>query len=842
MNEWLALIRAVTLDAAIVGSPAVYPSAEAAELAVVTLSNRKIMTADASGAIRASMPLDLNPTTAAITAGGRIFAADVAGSIYCFQPDGKRLWKHERTGKAADFKVLIPAADSVFLSDSRGHLFAIGFDGKPRLELTATTYRVSAPALGDVNGDGVLDIVFGTEDQEILAVDARGRLLWSRKLRGRFGRALPVLHGSEVFVATPFVGPSPGVYVLDARTGAAKWQARSVLQSYHSTVITDVNGDGAPQLFYGDKNTRLFCYGLDGSKRWDVQLEGRGIFFAPAVAKGVIYQGARNGPLNVVGADGRILQSVAVPGGSNSAPVLVRWKGEDGWTLLQADGANAVRMFRTRAEPLPAGPARSLRGLGAGSMVRVTIENAKVRPSDPEPPTRAFAGQRIWRIANPWAQGTARSEPGPVRVRMLGNEYESAAIAIENLEDRAVDLRIEATGPVKIHEVPLVLPDRTEAPSEDVLPLLGEAGLVRLGAKETRKIWLTVHSRGLKPGGHRFLLRVGDLLSLRAPVEVPLEIAVSKVQLPDKRVYQHVNWLTIPGDPVQRQAVIEDAVEHGTNVLVASPSAHADVIRQLKGRVTFLIPGGIADDAALAKVTSDLRALGLDYADYALYLQDEPGLMGKDADFDKYVAMVRRVKQADPRVRIYANPAGGARSAILGPLDGLVDIWCPDLHLFRDEPLQLGALFRRAPHFWHFEAPADQRNLDPLGYYRMKPWVAFQLGMTGGGYWVYSSGTSFWFHDPARNTEYGTVYMTPRGPVTTKRWEAFRDGAEDFDLLWMARQVPTLRTLTDEAVAFVTRDQDQASDIARQLRTFAPDYFQWMEYRRRIIEALEKAL
>lgn len=52
--------------------------------------------------------------------------------------------------------------------------------------------------------------------------------------------------------------------------------------------------------------------------------------------------------------------------------------------------------------------------------------------------------------------------------------------------------------------------------------------------------------------------------------------------------------------------------------------------------------------------------------------------------------------------------------------------------------------------------------------------------------------------------------MTAARPVTTKRWEASRDGAEDFELLWMVRARNPASRLLAEAVAFVTANQEHA--------------------------------
>src|SRR5439155_7387998 len=223
----------------------------------------------------------------------------------------------------------------------------------------------------------------------------------------------------------------------------------------------------------------------------------------------------------------------------------------------------------------------------------------------------------------------------------------------------------------------------------------------------------------------------------------------------------------------------------------------------LRGRAFFLISGPVSvrwpanahpSAATQEKTFADtlrwyaehMRSLGCDYDDYAIYLQDEPGLLGRDSAFEAFVAQVKRFKAAEPRIQLYANPAGGARAELLRPLDGLIDVWAPDLHLVREQPEEVTKLFQRARHYWHYEAPGDQRTLDPLGFYRMKPWVAFQMGMTGGGYWVYSS-ADFWGTTPGVSDEYGSIYRTDKGPVTTKRWEASRDGIEDFELLWLLR-------------------------------------------------------
>ena len=51
------------------------------------------------------------------------------------------------------------------------------------------------------------------------------------------------------------------------------------------------------------------------------------------------------------------------------------------------------------------------------------------------------------------------------------------------------------------------------------------------------------------------------------------------------------------------------------------------------------------------------------------------------------------------------------------------------------------------------------------------------------------------------------------------------------------RAVDPIRAV-DDAVAFVTKNQEQASDIGRQLHPFRPDYDQWMTRRAALVDLL----
>jgi outer membrane protein assembly factor BamB len=1081
----------------VVGYPVPLLQGETTRAVLITLASGKVVLVGSQGEKLAMMSLDLPAACAAIVGDldGKgtpfIAAADVYGSVYGFDRQGHRLWKFRRQSKARDFRLLVCAdldgdgKQEVLFSDDRGTLICLDGRGRLRLEVKACIYRTSAPAIGDIYGDGRPEIILGTEAKDVFCLRADGELLWAAKLDGPVGRALPVIgnvspHGRpDIYIPSAFVSAAPGLSALNGATGAKRWKAPSTLQSYMSTAIADLNGDGKSKILFGDKNTQLYCLDRDGKRRWATQLDGRGIFFAPAIirlktsGKSLVFQivrgaGSNGKSLYVLDAAGKVLEALALPGGGADAPILCRFQGQQDAHLLVATSSGKLICYRLSPELgatriLWSGPGNSLRRFGAalaartissrksapsrlrlhtphdmtaerlmarlgtnplpitggtqnavvsvrvqepGGVVRMTL--TRIGPGE-RPPDFVFVAARsgeyditarwlaaetnrvlktqrflytlppslardtaeesqfeqewktlrsqipkqvdlldclgaqaqadyvhartkrspalfdalrqereyilslagccrrvhptvavlVHQIHDPWpeftpslsfAQTTAPTDT--VQVRMLGNAAESAALAVTNLRPCAVTVRFvcspfrSTTGVaaaarqvVQLREVLQVIPSTTGRPTEDPLPLLGQGQTFRLDPGETRKIWLTFRSRDLAPGEYRASLRIGDLTSLDPPVEIPVALTVYALRLPERFTYHHCNWLYLSGiqDAALREAVLQDALDHHTNVFIipaitvhvdvdghpigADTEPHDQLANRLKGQAFLLISGSVSvawptgfqpDGArqqrayaeALRWYAAHMQALGWSYEDYALYLADEPGLLGQDASFAAYVQAVERVKAADPRLQVYANPAGGARAEILRPLQGLIDVWSPDLHLVREQPAELGALFQRARQYWHYEAVAEQRNLDPLGYYRMKPWVAFQLGMNGGGYWVYS-GEDWWFADPLRS-EYGSVYLTDRGVVTTKRWEASREGIEDFELLRMVReaaqhspspQAQSTLHLLDEAVRFVTQGQENVTDISRQVRPYTPDFDRWMTYRDRLIQA-----
>lgn len=120
--------------------------------------------------------------------------------------------------------------------------------------------------------------------------------------------------------------------------------------------------------------------------------------------------------------------------------------------------------------------------------------------------------------------------------------------------------------------------------------------------------------------------------------------------------------------------------------------------------------------------------------------------------------------------------------------------------------------------------------------------------MHGVGFWVYKYSDLCW---PLSGAHWDAVYQTNDSVVPSRRWEACRDGQEDFRMLFALRRAieacPDAReqeadaanALMAEAVEKVAGWQvGRIDEIARNVRDYEVDYVLLRQYRKRIAEVL----
>jgi|GEM_PF-6414731 len=159
----------------------------------------------------------------------------------------------------------------------------------------------SSPTISDVNGDGTLDVIFGTNDAEIYALDGKtGQELWSiDTLVGAF-RSSPLAYDldgdNNVEV---FIGSSNGsLYKIDGESGIVEWRYQTGGEISSSPSLNNLDGDDDLELFFASESGVAYALEGDGTLLWNVSL-GAPVVFSTGAS--VIING---GMETVIGTDG----------------------------------------------------------------------------------------------------------------------------------------------------------------------------------------------------------------------------------------------------------------------------------------------------------------------------------------------------------------------------------------------------------------------------------------------------------------------------------------------------------------------------------------------------------
>lgn len=91
---------------------------------------------------------------------------------------------------------------------------------------------------------------------------------------------------------------------------------------------------------------------------------------------------------------------------------------------------------------------------------------------------------------------------------------------------------------------------------------------------------------------------------------------------------------------------------------------------------------------------------------------------------------------------------------------------------------------------WIYSGITPSRDLSPYGYYRLMAWDAFVNDYKGIGFWTYAderNGNKLNLISdllPNLTGSYAVIYNNSDGSIiSTRRWEAFRLGIEDYSIL-----------------------------------------------------------
>jgi len=465
--------------------------------------------------------------------------------------------------------------------------------------------------------------------------------------------------------------------------------------------------------------------------------------------------------------------------------------------------------------------------------------------------------------------GLAPDQGGPQVSVLLGrDERDQGTLNLCNLGAEPLQMKVSLAGEQGAGAPTVTLREAVHVESggehllADPLPRLQD-GALTLPPGVFRQLWLDVSSAGARPGIHQMTLALSGPGG--PPAQVPVSIEVLPIRLPDPPPiatwnYSYQNDPLIQGRWEQARA---DLAAHHINAY-CWPSWHLpwpkfddagsllpldwtafdkalashDNARflllwpqfefgNLNLRLDLEVGSALWEERFIAwfrALIAGLKERGLGYDRVIWYPTDEPTTATR---VGQQVLAARTIHKADPQALVLANPYRACPTTLREKLGEVTDVWCPELSWALDG---LMPYFRRtSKHLWTYQVLGF--GASAFDGYRLSFWRCWREGIAGHGFWSYSDcGGSNWDRTDEPRNDYAVIYDgDPDELIPGKRWEAWREGVEDYAYLWALRQaggdVPQLQRDVDALFAQPSPDALAAlrARVLRQLAQVAPD-------------------
>ena len=504
----------------------------------------------------------------------------------------------------------------------------------------------------------------------------------------------------------------------------------------------------------------------------------------------------------------------------------------------------------------------------------------------------------MWQDVEPWDNVDPLDElpsvgtPPSAELWAFGDEFESACFNIVNISAGPLRLRVEpgalkaveereglklprVVDTVRLHTA-VSLPSNGES-VPDLLPRLGEGQMIDVAPGQFQRLWLNVSTHELEAGAYEITWEVRTLDVAADSATLSLSLDVSPARCPENSRFLAGYWRP---PLMSGHNLIPDMNEHLVTMWFGLPlpsaeanaegeivgemdwTEHDAILRQIKQPELLFyaqqqvptpeFPESVEVSDALrlagqrsyAKhLVAHLAEMGLGYEDFMFYAEDEPGLKGEITSF---MENARRNKLIDPNIQNYANPWGAFTREMLEEMATVTDVWQPGMEVLEFWGDEARDIMRRGDKRISMYTPVGGvRSVRPLGFYRSQAWLALHWGIEGGGWFAYQINDLFVSADGAW-PGYGGVHVDPRDVITSRRWEAQRDGIEDFNIVSDLRDLAVQKgddaalAAIDEAIAYVAGAV--LTGATREAAEYDFSYVEFMRHRSKIRQEYERLL
>lgn len=418
---------------------------------------------------------------------------------------------------------------------------------------------------------------------------------------------------------------------------------------------------------------------------------------------------------------------------------------------------------------------------------------------------------------NPWSTLAFPYQPvnGPntaFNISMMRQGVQYGAFVITNLTntDRffncSVKDSVSNVSVTQLFSVPFVTSGGSYSEIAD--PLVPITDKVMVGPGESSVFMFKV--LGKNPGTiqNKISIKSGTFTN-----ELTLNVNVIDEIIPVKTTLNAVNWayFSYPLISDRRPEAISDLYNHHINTFVVPPfvlpyfngsdsKQYQDYIAGLKNAKNIFLYMDLKGSGAqkafknaafLTKewnanfinwykdVVSVSKLNGITEAQLYIYPFDEV----KDADLDNFSSFLKWLKVNYPSIKTFGTLTSVKAVSMLSPLLTVSQVL--------DEKGLLSIVDGSKVDIWTYTTTPQAESLSPYSFYRLKSWNAFYNDYNGVGFWNYAdyrNGTTskadLASFDGVNGTNYSVIYSGPGKTIlSSRRWEAFKLGIEDYELL-----------------------------------------------------------
>ncbi|MFA5858037.1 MAG: sugar-binding protein [Elusimicrobiota bacterium] len=476
------------------------------------------------------------------------------------------------------------------------------------------------------------------------------------------------------------------------------------------------------------------------------------------------------------------------------------------------------------------------------------------------------------------------------------SEYESTVVNITNLSGAQIDARvmvsplknvetkeeIQTKDVVTTHEIVFV-DTRLNTRESDALPISNQIGRVVIPSQQTQQMWFNYRTHNLKPGVYENEIKVVPF-DIKLPTKkVKVKLTVWPFVLPAKMPINVYQW-----DYAKCSAQVDDLFAHKVNTILVSqpvPIFNDDgtiktvdfssngALNYKKGRGAYLVYSyGILREVNRSIEKNNkweymgpewkrafknyviafvkyLKTQGIGYNDFAVQLWDE----ASGENVGNVVKGGAFLREIDPNIITVMDGNQGADQ--LTAMEPYIDIWIPRIESLEkpgEKSEKILAFYRqqqaKGKPVWCYSCSTNCKTLNPLSYYRLKPWIAWDLKLDGVCYWAYNS----WRGDPWNAFDGGMEdaaviyniddYKNDVSPVTSRRWETWRDGLEDYLYLHILKErIQKLEAVKpSQKSELVVQAKQVLDDAVKTVLANKTDPSVVMDYRKKIAEMIVK--